>query len=126
MRIRNIRTFYALVTGLSFLATAGVAELGYDPMTHMLATPDPVEEVAEAPAADLDLEGLPEGPGAEDTYYQCVACHSTDIIKQQRLTDARWDYLWDWMIKDQGMAETDEETRELILSYLKQNFSSER
>lgn len=57
---------------------------------------------------------------------QCIACHSTAIIKQQRISDARWEYLWDWMVDDQGMPETDAETKETILTYLKTHFSSER
>lgn len=75
---------------------------------------------------DPELGNLPVGPGAEDTYYQCIACHSTAIIRQQRLTDERWDYLWTWMVEEQGMYEPDEETRDLILTYLKTHFSSER
>jgi|GEM_PF-1078211 len=73
-----------------------------------------------------ELGDLPDGPGAEETYYQCVACHSTAIIRQQRVTDARWDYLWNWMVEAQGMVEPDEETKGMILAYLKQHFSSER
>ncbi|WP_254368176.1 hypothetical protein [Paracoccus sp. Z118] len=82
-------------------------------------------DVAEG-SPNPELGGLPDGPGAEETYYQCVACHSTAIIRQQRVTDARWDYLWRWMIEDQGMIPPDEETAEIIMSYLKQHFSSER
>ena len=77
-------------------------------------------------APNPELGDLPDGPGAEETYYQCVACHSTAIIRQQRVTDARWDYLWQWMVEAQGMVEPDEETKRVILAYLKQHFSSER
>lgn len=73
-----------------------------------------------------ELGGLPDAPGAEETYYQCIACHSISIVKQQHLSDARWDYLWHWMIEDQGMIPPDDETKETILTYLKQHFSSER
>lgn len=79
-----------------------------------------------AAAASEEYGGLPDGAGAEETYYQCVACHSTEIIKQQRITDHRWDELWDWMIDTQGMAAPDDETKAVILTYLKGNFSSER
>ncbi|MEF9604367.1 hypothetical protein O4J55_19280 [Paracoccus sp. PXZ] len=69
---------------------------------------------------------MPDGAGAKETYYQCVACHSTEIIKQQRVTDNRWDELWTWMVEAQGMVEPEPETKALILTYLKTNFSSER
>lgn len=75
---------------------------------------------------DPEFENLPIGPRMDDTFYSCAACHSSQTFQQMRLTDARWDYLWTWMIEEQGMAEYDEETRELVLGYLKQHFSSER
>jgi len=55
-----------------------------------------------------------------------VLLDSTEIIKQQRITDHRWDELWRWMVEAQGMAEPEPETKALILAYLKTNFSSER
>lgn len=79
-----------------------------------MATPNP------------EFGNLPDGLGVEETFYQCVACHSTAIILQQQLTDARWDYLWTWMVEEQGMFEPDEEIRDEILTYLKTYFSSER
>lgn len=97
------------------------------PITNPLApAASTATPTALAPELDPELGNLPVGPGAEDTYYQCVACHSTAIIRQQRLTDARWDYLWTWMIEEQGMYEPDDETRDLILIYLKTHFWSER
>lgn len=78
------------------------------------------------PEGNPELEGLPDAPGAEETFYLCSACHSIALVKQQRLSDERWDYLWNWMIKEQGMPEQDEETREAVLDYLKKHFSSTR
>lgn len=97
----------------------------------MAAAGDPHTRAATQTAAvqgnpNPELGDLPNGPGAEETYYQCVACHSTSIIRQQRVTDARWNYLWDWMVEAQGMVEPDDETKGVILGYLKQHFSSER
>lgn len=93
-----------------------------DPMSAIRARPDTASEQEE----NEELGGLPNGEGAEDTFYQCTACHSTDIIKQQRVTDHRWDEMWTWMVERQGMLEPDEETKQVILIYLKQKFSSER
>lgn len=93
-----------------------------DPMLALVPSATTPEGAAEG--GNPEFGGLPDAPGAEDTYYQCVACHSTEIIKQQRLTEARWDYLWDWMVKEQGMVEPDPETKAVILSYLKAQFSA--
>lgn len=88
-------------------------------------TPDDTATLAQG-APNPDLGNLPDGPGAEETFYQCVACHSTALIRQQRVTDERWDYLWHWMIEAQGMTPPDDETKGVILGYLKTHFSSER
>lgn len=94
-----------------------------DPMSALRA-PDKAE--GDGPAGNPEYGGLPDAPGAEETFYQCTACHSTEIIKQQRVTDARWDDLWVWMVEQQGMIDPDPETRAVILGYLKTHFSSER
>lgn len=109
-------------------ATAGVAGIllaqaaGYDPMRRAAPAPD----AAERPPDDPELDGLVDAPGAEDVFYTCSACHSVALVRQQRLSDARWDYLWNWMIEEQGMADGGEELRATILDYLKQYYSSER
>jgi len=79
-----------------------------------------------AVARDPDLGNLPIGPGLEDTFYTCTACHSAQTFAQQRLTDERWDYLWGWMIREQGMPDYEDELRASILGYLKTHFSAER
>lgn len=115
---------------IGLFATNALAQQGFDPMRP---APNPLTPMSVAPSAtttqtatDAELGDLPVGVGAEETYYQCTACHSTAIIRQQRLTDARWDYLWDWMIDEQGMYDPDEETKKMVMEYLKTHFSSER
>lgn len=118
----------AMAAGLSGVAMAdeagGVLKLaqGYDPMRPPGLAPGQ----AERPEGNPDLGGLIDAPGAEDTFYMCSACHSIALVKQQRLTDARWDYLWRWMIEEQGMADPGEELRAVILDYLKEHYSSEQ
>ncbi len=106
-----------------YLAQQGGAP-GYDPMQRGIGRPTQRSEPA--PPGNPELGGLPDAPGAEDTYYLCSACHSIALVTQQRLTDERWNYLWDWMVREQGMPEQDAETRQAILSYLQTHFSSER
>jgi hypothetical protein len=122
------RSCLALCLSLAFFTGPATAQ-AYDPMRaapNPLAPAAPSAQPAPQAAPDPELGNLPAGQGAEETYYQCVACHSTAIIRQQRLTDARWDYLWTWMIKDQGMYKPDDATKDIILTYLKTHFSSDR
>lgn len=95
---------------------------GYDPMRRGKRPSDAPEQ----PEGNPELAGLPDAPGAEETFYLCSACHSIALVKQQRLSDKRWDYLWNWMIEEQDMPEQDEETRKAVLGYLKKYFSSMR
>lgn len=135
----TVRILVATSLAVLALPVAATAQSRPDPMRAaadhgasfsagdpMLALSAPDADAADRPEGNPDLGGLPDAPGAEDTYYQCTACHSTEIIKQQSLSDARWDYLWDWMIEEQGMLDADPETKELIMGYLKSHFSSER
>ena len=95
---------------------------GYDPMRRSTPSVDTTNQ----PESNPEFDGLIDAPGAEDTFYMCSACHSIALVKQQRLSDARWDYLWNWMIEEQGMADPGKEMRETILDYLKKHYSSER
>lgn len=128
----SIRGAAILCLGLTGAASVGLAQQAFDPMRPVIdplapaATTVGTETDGPVAAPNPELGNLPDAPGAEETYYQCVACHSTAIIRQQHLSDARWDYLWTWMIEEQGMFEPDDETREIILDYLKTHFSSER
>lgn len=130
-----------LALGLvALLCGAGlaVAQSGPDPMRSlrnevrisaadpMIALRAPPETETEGPAPNPEFGNLPDAPGAEETYYQCTACHSTAIIRQQRVTDARWDDLWTWMVEKQGMFEPDPPEKDIILTYLKAHFTSER
>lgn len=72
-----------------------------------------------------DFGGLPEGPGREEVFYNCGACHSLRTVTNQRLQRWRWDQLLTWMVEEQGMAEPDPETRAAILEYLVAQFGVE-
>lgn len=78
---------------------------------------------AAAPATDFG-PNWPAGPGQVETGRLCSACHSLAIVKQQRLTRARWDKLFDWMVEEQGMAAQPEDQRQLVLDYLATHFGA--
>ncbi len=62
--------------------------------------------------------GLPAGPGREEVFYTCQACHSLAIVKQQGLDRDSWDETLVWMVEEQAMDPLDPEDRKLILDYL--------
>ncbi|GAB4526446.1 MAG: hypothetical protein Tsb0010_09810 [Parvularculaceae bacterium] len=66
--------------------------------------------------------GLPrdEGYALVDAY--CTACHSLQIVMQQRYARAGWDRRLDWMVETQGMAAMPPEDRAIILDYLARHF----
>jgi hypothetical protein len=122
----NLKTASVAAAMVLLGVTVAIAGQAYDPMRAVQGMPAATSKGSPAVAPNPEFDNLPDTAGVEDTYYMCSACHSTAIIKQQKISDARWDYLWDWMIEDQGMADPGEETKETILVYLKEHFSSER
>ncbi|MET4805054.1 cytochrome c family protein [Limibacillus sp. MBR-115] len=69
---------------------------------------------------------LVPGAGAEETYYNCTACHSERIVAQQGLSRDNWAELLDWMVEEQGMSELDQQTKAVILDYLSKNYGEDR
>ncbi len=69
-----------------------------------------------------DYFGLPRKGAYEDVANYCGACHSLQIVMQQRATKPRWDYMLTWMSQKQGMMELPADTRAEVLNYLSENF----
>ncbi len=69
-----------------------------------------------------DFGGLPKGEGRVETYAYCITCHSTMIIRQQRLARQVWDEVLDWMVDEKGMAPMPSEVRAKVLDYLTEQF----
>jgi cytochrome c len=75
--------------------------------------------------AKQDWQDLPPGPGREEVFYTCKACHSLMLVTQQGMSRPRWDDTLEWMVEEQGMDEIDDvATRDLILDYLSTHFGS--
>ncbi len=75
--------------------------------------------------ADDFGEDWPRTEGYEEVGYFCGACHSLAIVKQQGLSRAHWDELFDWMIEEQDMPELEPEEREVFLDYLARHFNED-
>ncbi|MBI3454110.1 MAG: hypothetical protein HY057_14990 [Rhodospirillales bacterium] len=77
-----------------------------------------------ATATEDEPENLPEGPGREETFYSCTACHGMAIVTQQGMSRARWDDTIDYMMARHGMPELDPADRKLVVEYLSVHFPS--
>ena len=104
-------------------ASAGIdfspAYFALDPSAPIDA---PVERAAFTPADPSG--GLPQTDGYDLVAARCAACHSLNVVMQQRLSQERWNYLLDWMTASKGMPPLAAEDRRVVLKYLVRNFSS--
>ena len=66
------------------------------------------------------ITALPEGPGREIAARACLTCHSSDILRQQRLTEAQWAAS---VKKMTGWgAEVPDDEKDTLLKYLSSHF----
>ncbi len=91
--------------------------LRYSPLLAALLFGSVVMGPGSADAED-DFGGLPPGPGQEETFYACGACHSVRLVIQQGLSRERWDETLVWMVQEQEMERLEPDERKLILDYL--------
>jgi hypothetical protein len=71
---------------------------------------------------DEKPEDLPEGPGREETFYACTACHNFKLVAAQGMTRAQWDESLTWMTTRHKMADIQGADRDLILDYLEKHY----
>jgi hypothetical protein len=65
-----------------------------------------------------DLEtGLKIGPGWETVRANCLSCHSSKLIVQNRMSRESWEKSIRWMQKTQGLADL-HDNEPIILDYL--------
>ncbi|MEH2590873.1 hypothetical protein [Bradyrhizobium sp. AZCC 1721] len=63
-------------------------------------------------------EQFPAGPGRDETFYACSACHGFRLVAEQGMTRAQWEDSINLMIRRHNMPPLDDGDREKVLSYL--------
>jgi hypothetical protein len=63
-------------------------------------------------------EDFPPGPGRDETFYACVACHNFKLVAAQGMSRQRWDDTLTFMTERHNMPAIEGGDRELILDYL--------
>lgn len=72
-----------------------------------------------------EWQGLPAGEGRETVYFNCVACHSTAIIQQQRMSETVWLRTLTTMVDEMGMPALPGDEEALVLDYLVEHFGQD-
>lgn len=65
--------------------------------------------------------GLKEGEGLMTVVAHCTACHSAQLITQNRMNKERWNATIRWMQETQNLWELGE-NQEVIVNYLVENY----
>lgn len=63
-------------------------------------------------------EEFTAGPGRDDTFYACTACHNFKLVAQQGMSRRQWEDTIALMISRHGMPPLDDKDREVVLNYL--------
>lgn len=71
---------------------------------------------------DEHPEDFPEGPGREETFYACTACHGFKLVAQQGMTRRQWAESLDLMTEKHGMPPLPDKERKIVLDYLETTF----
>jgi hypothetical protein len=71
-------------------------------------------------------EDYPDGPGREQAFYACIACHGFKIVAQQGQTREQWDDTLNWMTEKHRMPPIDGDLRKTVLDYLEHAFPPRR
>ena len=67
---------------------------------------------------DESPEEFAVGPGRDETFYACTACHNFKLVAAQGLSRAGWDDSINLMIRRHNMPPLDGKDREVVLNYL--------
>jgi hypothetical protein len=71
---------------------------------------------------DETPEEFPAGPGRDDAFYACTACHNFKLVAQQGMTRRQWEDSLQWMTDRHKMSPLPEKDKKLVLDYLEATF----
>lgn len=63
-------------------------------------------------------EEFAAGPGREETFYTCTACHNFKLVAQQGMSRRQWDETITTMNEKHNMPKLDDKERAVVLDYL--------
>jgi hypothetical protein len=67
---------------------------------------------------DESPEEFAAGPGRDDTFYACTACHNFKLVAQQGMSRRQWEESIDLMTSKHNMPALSDKDRKIVLDYL--------
>ena len=77
--------------------------------------------LATLPTAGTQFKQLPQGKGRAEVESACYACHSADILVQQRLNEKQWTASVEKMIR--WGAVVPDADKSVVIAYLAKHFA---
>jgi hypothetical protein len=71
---------------------------------------------------DENPEDFPAGPGRDDTFYACTACHGFKLIAQQGMSRRQWEESIELMVQRHNMPPLPSKEQTVVLDYLEATF----
>jgi hypothetical protein len=72
------------------------------------------------PTPGTQFKQLPDGAGKAEVEAACYACHSADLLAQQRLTEKQWTATVEKMMR--WGAEVKPESKQPVIDYLTKHY----
>ena len=71
---------------------------------------------------DENPEDYPAGPGRDDTFYACTACHGFKLIAQQGMSRRQWEESIELMVRRHNMPPLSDKDQKTVLDYLEATY----
>jgi hypothetical protein len=71
---------------------------------------------------DENPEDFPAGPGRDDAFYACTACHGFKLIAQQGMSRRQWEESIELMVQRHNMPPLPPKEQNVVLDYLEATF----
>src|SRR5262245_5492172 len=89
----------------------------------ILAVAAPAAAAAQAVTPrDESPADYPDGPGRDQTFYTCTACHGFKLVAAQGQARAQWEDTLDFMTQRHSMPKLEGNDRKVVLDYLEASF----
>jgi len=87
-----------------------------------VAPDDATAQTPQFTPRDESPEEFPAGPGRDETFYACTACHNFKLVAAQGMSRRQWEDSLEWMVTKHNMPRLDEADRKVVLDYLEKTY----